>query len=96
MIQPPHDPQDPSLIDQPTWRSIFVSYALVAAVPLLLWAISNPLAGTITLVSVTALVIGGRNAYKLRHCFYHCQKLTFQLGETAQITVTQLPTDDAN
>ena len=96
MIQPPHDPRDPPLIDQPTWRSILVSYVLAAVVPLLLWAISNPLAGTVTVVGVTALVIGGRHAYKLRRCFYHCQKLTFQLGETAQITVTQLPTDDAN
>lgn len=96
MIQPQHDPRDRPLIEQPTWRSILVSYALVAAVPLLLWAISNLLAGTVTLVGVTALVIGGRHAYKLRRCFYRCQKLTFQLGEIAQITITQLPTDDAN
>ena len=96
MFRPPHDPQDLPRITNPTWRSILVSYVLIAAVPLLLWVISNPLAGTITLVGVTALVIGGRHAYKLRRCFYHCQELTFRLGETAQITVTQLPTDDAN
>jgi hypothetical protein len=96
MFRPPHDPQDPPRITNPTWRSILVSYALVVTIPLLLWAVTNPLAGTVTLAGVVGLVIGGRHAYKLHRCFYHCQKLTFQLGETAQITVTQLPTDDAN
>lgn len=96
MIRPPHDPRDRSLIDQLTWRSVLVSYALVAAVPLLLWALSNPLPGIVTLGGVAVLVVGGRHAYELHRCFYHCQKLTFQFGETAQITVTQLPTDDAN
>lgn len=94
MFRPPHDPHDPPRITNPTWWSILVSYALVAAIPLLLWAITNPLAGTVSLVGVAGLIIGGRHAYRLRRCFYQCQELTFRLGETAQITVTQLPTDD--
>lgn len=95
MFRPPHGPQDPPQITNPTWRSILVSYALVTAIPLLLWAISNPLAGTLTLAGVAGFIISGRHVYRLRRCFYQCQELTFRLGETAQITVTQLPTDDA-
>lgn len=96
MIRPPHDPHDLPRTTNPTWRSILVSYALVAAIPLLLWAISNPFAATVSLVGVAGLLIGGHHAYKLRRCFYQCQELRFRLGETAQITVAQLPTDETN
>lgn len=96
MFRSPRDPQDHARITNLTWRSILVSYALVATIPLLLWSTSNVLASTVTLAGVAGLIIGGRHAYKLRCCFYQCQELTFRLGETAQVTVTQLPTDDAN
>lgn len=96
MFRPSHDPSDPPLIEEPTWRGILVSYGFVATIPLLLWVISHPLTATVTLAGITALIFGGKHAYKLRRCFYHCQEFTFQVGETAQITVTQLPGDNAN
>lgn len=97
MLRPPLDPRDCPLIEQPTWRSILVSYALVAAVPLLLWVISQPLAGTVTLGTIAGLFVGGRRAYKLTRCFYDCQGFTFDLGGKVQITVAQISTaDEAN
>jgi len=94
MFRPPRDPQERPRVTNPTWRSILVSYALGAAIPLLLWAITSPLAGTASLVSIAGLVVGGLQAYKLHRCFHRCQEFTVQLGETAQITVTQLPAND--
>lgn len=96
MIAPPLDPRDRPHIEQPTWRSILVSYALVAAFPLLLWGISQPLAGAVTLATLAGLFVGGRGVYKLTRCFYVCQEFTVDLGRTARITVAQIPTDEAN
>ena len=96
MFRPLFDPRDRLLIDQPTWRSVLVSYALVAAIPVLLWIVSRPLAGTVILASIAVLFVGGRRVYRLIRCFYDCQGFTFDLVGKAQITVTQIPTDEAN
>ncbi|WP_227373662.1 hypothetical protein [Haladaptatus halobius] len=96
MFRPPLDPGDRPLIDQPTWRSIIVSYALMAAIPLLLWIVSQPLAGTVTLAGIAGLLVGGRRVYRLIRCFYDCQRFTFNLGGKAQITVAQIHADESN
>lgn len=95
MVRPPLDPNDPSLIDQPTWRSVIASYAILASIPLLLWIVSQPLAGSVALAAAVGLAVGARRAYELLRCFYDCQAMVFDLGGRARITVTQLPTDDA-
>ncbi|WP_433630187.1 hypothetical protein [Halomicrococcus sp. NG-SE-24] len=69
---------------------------MVAAIPLLLWVVSQPLVGSVTLAAVVGLLVGGRRAYRLTRCFYDCQGFTFDLGGKAQITVTQIPIDEAN
>lgn len=96
MVRPPLDPQDPPLIESPKWRSVFASYALMAAIPLLLWIVSQPVAGTVTLAGIASLFIGGRRANRLVRCFYDCQRLTFDLLGRAQITITQIPTEKTN
>lgn len=96
MHRPPLDPRDRPLIETPTWRNVLVSYAMVAAIPLLLWVVSQPLVGSVTLAAVVGLLVGGRRAYRLTRCFYDCQGFTFDLGGKAQITVTQIPIDEAN
>ncbi|WP_137285969.1 hypothetical protein [Halorussus salinisoli] len=73
-----------------------MSYVLVTAIPLLLWFVSQPLVGTVALASIAGLFVGGRRVYRLTRCFYDCQGFTFDLGGTAQITVTQIPTDEAS
>lgn len=96
MFRPPLDPRDRPLVEQPTWRSVLVSYAVVAAIPLLLWVVSRPLAGTVTLGAVAGLIVGGRRAYGLTRCFYDCQGFTFDLVGKAQITVARIPADEPN
>lgn len=96
MRAPPLDPRDRPFVEQPTWRGILVSYALVAAVPLLLWVSSHQLAGAVTLALLAGLFVGGRGVFMLTRCFHVCQEFTVDLGGTAWITVAQIPTDEAS
>jgi len=96
MFRPPLDPRDRPLTDEPTRRNVVVSYALVAAVPLLLWAVSYPLASVVAFGTIAGLFTGGRRAYRLIRCFHDCQRFAFDLGGTARITVTNIRVDDAN
>jgi hypothetical protein len=69
---------------------------MVAVIPLLVWGVSQPRAGVVVLAAIFGLYIGGRRAYRLTRCFYACQEFTFELGGKIKITVTYLPTGDAN
>ncbi|MFT4885218.1 MAG: hypothetical protein ACI8U4_002740 [Natronomonas sp.] len=94
MYQPPLDPRPDSVATAPTWRALLVRYAVVAAVPILLWAISQPVTAVLALGAIAALSIGARRGYGLVRCFYDCQAMIFDLGGVARITVRQTPTDD--
>lgn len=94
MYQPPFDPRDSSAARTPSWRGVFARYAILAAVPVALWAVSQPVTAALTLGAVAALGIVTRRGYGLARCFYDCEAMTFDLGGTARITVTQTPTDD--
>jgi len=95
MYKPPRDPRDRPLIEQPTWQRVFVSYAMIAVIFLLIWGVSQPRAGVVVLAAIVGLFIGGRRAYRLTRHFYDCREFTFELGGKIKITVTQLPTGDA-
>lgn len=95
MFRPPLDPRDRSLIDRPTWRGVVVSYGLVAAVPLLLWVVSYPRVGTVTLAGIASLFVGGRRIHRLLRCLDDCRGITFDLLGRARITVVQIPTNEA-
>lgn len=99
MYRPPHSPGSPALDRatwhrRPTWRSILVSYATIAAIPILLWVVSEPLTGAAVLAAVVGLSIGARRAHRLVRCFHDCRALTFDLGGEVRITVAQPPTDE--
>jgi len=96
MSRPPLDPRDRPPIESPTWQSVLLSYGLVAVIPLLLWVVSQPVAGIVTLGGIAGLFIGGRRAYRLIRCFYNCQEFTFDLLGRARITVAQIPATEAN
>lgn len=96
MFKPPLDSRDYILIEEPTWRSVTVSYAMAAALPLLVWIISKPRARTVILAAIWGLFVGGRRAYRLTRRFYNGERFTFNLRGKVRITVTQIPTDDAN
>lgn len=93
---PPPDPRGRPVHKHPTWRSVLVSYALVAAIPLLLWVVSRPLAGTAAIAAVVGLSIGARRAYRLIRCVRDCQGLAFDLVGRVRITITRPPADGSN
>lgn len=95
MFRPPLDPRTRPLIERPTWGKVIVSYAVMAAIPLLLWVGSHPLVGLATLAGVAALLVAGRRAHRLLRCFHECPGITFELAGTARITVSQIAADDA-
>lgn len=90
------DPRAPAAHQHPTWRSLVGSVATLALVPLGLWVVSQPLAAAIVLAAVTGLLLGVRRVNRLVRCFQVCQGLTWDLGGLARITVTQIPSEDAN
>ncbi|WP_440988343.1 hypothetical protein [Haloarchaeobius baliensis] len=94
MSRPPLDPRTRQFADRPTWRRIAASYLLVAAIPLALLAIHQPLAVAAMLVALGTLVTGGRHAYRLVQCVRNCTRITFELFGGTEITVRQPPADD--
>ncbi|WP_435180092.1 hypothetical protein [Halorussus sp. AFM4] len=96
MYRPPLDPRDSPLVDQPTWRSVAASYLLAAAIPIVLWIATRPIAGLVTVAAVAGLIVGARRAYRLRRCFRDCRGFAFDLGGRARITVSRIPADEPN
>jgi len=85
-----HRPPDPRYRpppDEPTWGSILIVFAMIAAVPMLLWIASTPLAGVL-LAAFAGLLVGARRVVGLTRCAPTCRQLTVDLGSTVQITVT--------
>ncbi|QLG61668.1 hypothetical protein HUG12_07980 [Halorarum salinum] len=82
------------MIDQPTWRSVLVSYAAMAAIPLSLWAVSRPLAAVAVLAAAAALFVGVRRAPGLARCYRECRGIAFDLGGTVRVTIAWEPTRD--
>ena len=79
---------------EPTWQRIAAGCAMVAAIPLLLWVVSHPVAGAATLTTGTALVVAGRRAYALTRCLRECRQVTFQPGGRTRITVARGGSDE--
>jgi hypothetical protein len=92
MYQPPLGPRPGAT--EPTWRTLLVRYAVVAAVPILLWAVSQPVASLLALGGIAAIGIAARRGYGLVRCFYDCEAMVFDLGGKARITISQAPTDE--
>lgn len=91
----PPDPRYAPSNEPLTWERVLVSYAMMAAIPLLLWVVSRPLAGTVVLASAGGLLVGARRASRLVRCFHRCRGFAFDLGERVRITVAPVPCDDS-
>ena len=91
--RPPNGPRIRP-ITEPTWQRIAADYAMVAAIPLLLWVVSHPVAGAATLTISAALVVAGRRAYALTRCLRECRQVTFQPGGRTRITVARGGSDE--
>jgi len=94
MARRPPDPRLRSRPKNPTWRNVLASYALVAAIPVLLWVASNPLAGGIGLAAVLVLRAGARRGADLVRCLRDCGGFAIDLGENVRISVTRPPANE--
>lgn len=87
MYPPP--PRDRPYLDTPSWSDLGVTYALVAALPVVLWAVSNPvasIAGVATGFGLRRAYLSGRKRLKqgLRD-----RTVSVQLGQTIHIRITR-------
>jgi hypothetical protein len=70
-----------------------VSYALAAAIPLSLWAISRPLPGAVAVAAVGGLFVAARRVRRLVRCLRDCRGFAVDLFGSVRITVAQVPVD---
>ena len=91
MYIPPIDPRDHAATRQPTWRNVLVAYALLAAVALSLWVVSNPVAGAVLVVAIAGLAVGGHRAVELGRCLVECREFAVDLVGDVRVTVTKNP-----
>lgn len=75
--------------DPPTARSIVAGYLVVAGVVLLLWAASDPLAGTVALVVAGVTLVAVRRAARLVRCLRVCGGFTLDLAGGLRVTVSR-------
>lgn len=87
MQRRPPGPRRRTAVDQPTWRAIFASYALVAALFLAMWTVSNPVAGAIAFTGFVGLAVGLRRVAELARCFHECGGFTVDLAGKARVAI---------
>jgi hypothetical protein len=95
MYVPPSDGREHLSVTDPTVESIAVSYLLMAAIPLSMWAVSHPLDGAVLLAIGAVAAVGTRRAAELAQCLSECGGFALDVGETLRITVTRRRADDA-
>jgi len=87
MSRPPVDPRDRPLPPRIPAGALLVSWAMVAAVALLIWAASYPTPGALALVVLVGLAAIRRRLRWLARCVAECQQLTIPLGRHGHITI---------
>lgn len=88
MYEPPSDPNARTDSDRLTWRRVAASYAMMAAIPLLLWAVSAPLTAGALAAGGAGAVAATKRARRLARCVEECRGLAVDLPGTVDVTVT--------
>lgn len=89
MLKPPTNQTHQPLIEQPRWRSLLASYAVLAGIPIVMWMVGNPPASLVVISGGIGSVLIGNRAVRLVYCFHDCRAITFELGNKAVITVME-------
>jgi hypothetical protein len=87
-MRPPIDPRPGPLPGRPTWRGILVGYALVLAVPALLWAISQPVTAGVAAAGLLGGRVATRRGVWFVRCLRDCGAVSRSLG-CVRITVSR-------
>lgn len=88
MYEPPFDPSPRTDFDRLTWRRVLASYAMMAAIPVLLWAASAPLAAGVAAAGGAGAAIATKHARRLARCVEECRGLALDLPGTVDVAVT--------
>lgn len=92
MQRPPRTPDGRPVTDRPTRRSVAAGYVAIATVPVLLWAVANPLAAPVVAAAlasaVGALRIAAPRVRRLVDCVRECCCATVGVGESVRVTVS--------
>ncbi|WP_276259032.1 hypothetical protein [Haloglomus litoreum] len=89
MSRPPVDPRDRPLPPRTSPQSVPVSWAMMAAVVLLVWGVSYPQLGVLTAGALGALAVVRSHIHRLARCVSECRRLTISLGRHGHITVSR-------
>jgi len=89
MSSPPYNPYERSIFSQPTWTGIAVLYAMLAAAPVFVYAIKNPVAAAVIFATLAAVVAVARRAKALRDCLADCGGFTVGLPGRVELTVAR-------
>lgn len=95
MFKPPLDPPGRVPRRELTWYNVAVTYGM-ATVLIVAVGIHHLWNSTLSLVTVALLLVGGRRAYRLARRFADERMLTFKLGGTVEVRISQMPADEAN
>jgi hypothetical protein len=88
MYEPPSDPSVRTDSDRLTWQRVLASYAMMAAFPLLLWAVSEPVTAGLLIAGSAGAVVVTTHARRLARCVEECRGLVLDLPGTVDVTVT--------
>jgi hypothetical protein len=88
MYEPPSDSNARTDSDRLTWRRVVVSYAMMAAIPVLLWAVGEPVTAGLLAAGGAGAVVATTRARRLSRCVEHCEGLAADLPGTVDVTVT--------
>lgn len=87
------DPREGPAFEPPTRSSIFVSYLMMATLPLFIWILSNPVIGFTVIASGVVLIVLSRRLKALKRCFSACGGFAFDIGETVRISISHQPSE---
>jgi hypothetical protein len=87
MYDPNADPTDRRTNRSLSWTNVLLTYALAAAIPVLLWAVSSPGAAVLTVTVVAAASFAVRYTRRLARCVDKCRGVSFTVPRTARVSV---------
>lgn len=96
MIPPSTDPRYRAEPVESTWRGVLVSYALVAAIPAVLWVAAHPSTRLVAVAALAGLYVGANRVHGVYRCLRDCRALAFDCWGAIRITVTRPPDLDAD
>lgn len=92
MHRPPRTPAGRPVSDQPARRSVAAGYLAIAALPVLLWAVANPLTAllvaTALATAIGALHVATPRTRRLAECLRECCCATIDVGGRVHVAIS--------